>query len=81
MFSLSHIAIPFAIDDDVYGRNPRPSPLGVVQLGTIGPRGDRAVLTVPLDTLMRVASNPFFPYLAARLTAWIDEAKIASTER
>jgi alpha-beta hydrolase superfamily lysophospholipase len=81
MFSLSHISIPFAIDDEVYGRNPRPSPLGVVQLGTISPRGERAVLTVPLDTLMRVASNPFFPYLAARLTAWIDEAKIASTGR
>jgi hypothetical protein len=33
------------------------------------------VLTVPLDTLMRVSSNLFFPYLAARLTAWMDEAR------
>ena len=62
-------------------RNPRPSPLDVVRLGTLSPRGERAVLTVPLDTLMRVSSNPFFPYLAARLTAWIDEAKIAGGER
>jgi len=26
------------------------------------------VLTVPVDTLMRVSSNPFFSYLAARTT-------------
>jgi alpha-beta hydrolase superfamily lysophospholipase len=72
MFSLAHIALPFTDDDDVYGRNPRPSSLDVVRLGTLSPRGERAVLTVPLDTLMRVSSNPFFPYLAARLTDWIN---------
>ncbi len=75
MFSLAHIALPFTLDDDVYGRNPRPSSLDVVRLGTLSPRGERAVLTVPLDTLMRVSSNPFFPYLAARLTAWMDEGR------
>jgi len=75
MFSLSHVALPFSSDDEVYGRTPRPSSLDVVRLGTLSPRGERAVLTVPLDTLMRVSSNPFFPYLAARLTAWLDEGK------
>jgi len=75
MFSLAHVALPFTLDDDVYGRNPRPSSLDVVRLGTLSPRGERAVLTVPLDTLMRVSSNPFFPYLAARLTAWMDEQR------
>ena len=70
MFSLAHIALPFTFDDDVYGRNPRPSAFDVVRLGTLSPRGERAVLTVPLDTLMRVSSNPFFPYLAERLTAF-----------
>ena len=73
MFSLSHIALPFTLDDDVYGRNPRPSSFDVVRLGTLSPRGERAVLTVPLETLMRVSSNPFFPYLAARLTAFIHD--------
>ena len=75
MFSLAHVALPFTLDDDVYGRNPRPSSLDVVRLGTLSPRGERAVLTVPLDTLMRVSSNPFFPYLAARLTAWMDDGQ------
>ena len=75
MFSLAHIALPFTLDDDVYGRNPRPSSLDVVRLGTLSPRGERAVLTVPLDTLMRVSSNPFFPYLAARVTSWTDPSR------
>ena len=78
MFSLAHIALPFPMDDDVYGRNPRPSSFDVVRLGTLSPRGERAVLTVPLDTLMRVSCNPFFPYLAARLTAWTDPAATAA---
>jgi alpha-beta hydrolase superfamily lysophospholipase len=75
MFSLSHIALPFTLDDDVYGANPRPSSFDVVRLGTLSPRGERAVLTVPLDTLMRASCNPFFPYLAARVTAWIVQRK------
>ena len=29
-------------------------------------------MTVPVETLMRVTSNPFFSYLAERLTAWTD---------
>jgi alpha-beta hydrolase superfamily lysophospholipase len=81
MFSLAHIALPFPVDDDVYGRNPRPSSFDVVRLGTLSPRGERAVLTVPLDTLMRVSCNPFFPYLAARLTAWTDDGTTAAMRR
>ena len=81
MFSLAHIALPFTDDDDVYGRSPRQSSIDVVRLGVLSPRGERAVLTVPLDTLMRVSSNPFFPYLAARLTAWIEEGKTAGRSR
>jgi hypothetical protein len=47
------------------------SPGGPVALGLLSPRGERAVLTVPVDVLMRVTSNPFFPYLAQRMTAWV----------
>ena len=80
MFSLGHIALPFTLDDEVYGRNPRPSSFDLVRLGTLSPRGERAVLTVPLETLMRVSSNAFFPYLAARVTAFVQERK-ASDQR
>ena len=47
----------------------------MVRLGTLSPRGERAVLTVPVDTLMRVSANPFFPYLAARVTSWTDVSR------
>jgi hypothetical protein len=77
MFSLAHIALPFTMDDQVYGSHPRPSSSDVIHLGTLSPRGERAVLTVPLDTLMRVSCNPFFPYVAARLTAWTAGATAA----
>ena len=53
VFSLAHIALPFALDDDVYGLNPPPSSVDVVRLGNLSPRGQRAVLTVPLETLMQ----------------------------
>jgi hypothetical protein len=36
---------------------------------------------VPIDTLMRVSCNPFFPYLAERLTAWTDVARSSGETR
>jgi alpha-beta hydrolase superfamily lysophospholipase len=74
MFSLSHVALPFPLEDELYGRAPRPAAGDLVRLGTLSPRGERAVLTVPVETLMRVSANPFFPYLAARVDSWSDPA-------
>ena len=34
-----------------------------VNLGTLAMRGERGMLIVSLDSLTRIASNPFFPYL------------------
>ena len=73
LFSLSHVALPFPQSDPVYGNLATESPGGPVALGLLSPRGERAVLTVPVDVLMRVTSNPFFPYLAQRLSAWVSE--------
>ena len=67
MFSLSHIALPFPTDDPVYGSDP---PLGArrpVALGLLSPRGEKGVLTVPVETLMRVGCNPFFTYVSRRI--------------
>ena len=71
-FSLSHVALPFPPDDPVYGSRAAESPTGPVALGLLSPRGERSVLTVPVEVLMRVSSNPFFPYLAQRLSAWVN---------
>jgi hypothetical protein len=72
MFSLSHIALPFPHDDPVYGGDSVYGEAGGVALGRVVPRGEKDVLVVPLDALMRVSWNPFFPYMAARIERWID---------
>ncbi len=74
-FSLSHVALPFPENDPVYGNMATESPGGPVALGLLSPRGERAVLTVPVDVLMRVTSNPFFPYLAQRMSAWVNAGR------
>lgn len=78
VFSLSHVAIPFPEGDDLYGRLGEPPPTFGLRLGRIGPRGERAVLTVPFDQWMRLTWNPFFPYLDERVAAW---AAISSSGR
>jgi alpha-beta hydrolase superfamily lysophospholipase len=70
-YSLSHVAIPFPPSDPVYGREPTAGQPAIIRLGLLSPHGERAVLTVPSDTLMRLTSNPFFQYQEERLVAWI----------
>ena len=65
MFSLSHVALPFAADDPIYGGLAPPGP--AVALGRLTPRGEKGVLIVPVESLMRVTWNPFFTYLAERI--------------
>ncbi len=66
-FSLSHIALPFPLDDSLYGATPNPADDFGVHLGAIAARGERETLVISLDALNRVSSNPFFPYLLERI--------------
>ena len=74
VFSLSHVALPFPPSDGLYGAEPDPSEDFGIQLGTIAPRGEVGALIVRLDTLLRMSSNPFFPYLLARIEEGIGPA-------
>ncbi len=71
VFSLSHVAIPFPMSDPVYGREETAGVAQTIRLGLMSPRGERAVFTVPSDTLMRLTCNPFFTYMDGRLDTWI----------
>jgi hypothetical protein len=73
IYSLSHIALPFPESDGLYGMQPDPSEDFGVHLGAMAVRGERGVLIVSLDALLRSSSNPFFPYLTER----IDECLLA----
>ena len=67
VYSLSHVAIPFPVTDALYGMDPGTDEDFGVNLGAMTTRGEVGVLILPLDSLVRVASNPFFPYMRARL--------------
>jgi alpha-beta hydrolase superfamily lysophospholipase len=67
IFSLSHLAVPFRPDDPLYGIAPDMATDYGLRLGLLAPRGERGVLTVPIDQLMRLNCNPFFPYQEARI--------------
>lgn len=69
VYSLSHVALPFPVSDSLYGLAPDRRENYGLNLGTLVVRGERDVLAVGLPLLLRLQSNPFFPYLAARVTA------------
>ena len=70
MFSLSHVALPFPPDDPLYGGASTSREAGGVALGRLTPRGEKDVLIVPIEVLMRVTWNPFFSYMTDRLERW-----------
>jgi alpha-beta hydrolase superfamily lysophospholipase len=74
VFSLSHVALPFPPTDSLYGTDPDPSDDFGVHLGAMAVRGERGILIVSMDALVRMSSNPFFPYLLDRIDGEIDAA-------
>jgi alpha-beta hydrolase superfamily lysophospholipase len=79
LFSLSHVALPFPMTDALYGLTPDPTESFGISLGTLAPRGERNVLVASLDSLLRIASNPFFPYMLARIEEGIDGKTVDKT--
>lgn len=71
-FSLSHVALPIPPEDALYGAHPTDTESFGVNLGALASRGETGVLIVALDSLLRVSSNPFFPYLMERIGEGIE---------
>ncbi len=65
-FSLTHVALPFAPDDPIYGER-RPKGSGHIFLGGSALHGERGLLAVSPADLMRLRHNPFFEYMARRI--------------
>lgn len=70
IYSLSHIALPFPMDDPLYGRH-RSS--GGLNLGGSAPRGERGVLSLGADYFLRLRYNPFYEYQKERISLWLDQ--------
>lgn len=71
--SLSHVDLPFPPDDPLYGRDPPRTP-GQVFLGQLAIRGERGVLKVPAQWLLRLRHNPFYDDQEQRVLDWIGRA-------
>jgi alpha-beta hydrolase superfamily lysophospholipase len=67
VFSLSHLALPFPMNDPLYGMQPEGNDEFGVNLGAMAVRGERGALIISLDSLTRLSSNPFFPYMIDRI--------------
>ena len=72
IISLSHVALPIAPDDPVYGQF-HPQKEGFIFLGKVAIQGERGLLKVPTDWLLRLRYNPFYDYLESRTLDWVNE--------
>ncbi len=70
--SLSHVALPFPSDDPVYGESP-PRDQTLVFLGNLAIKGERGLLRIPEDWLLRLRYNPFYGYMQTRVLEWVED--------
>ena len=69
VISLSHVALPFAPDDPLYG-GPRARPSPGLNLGNVSFHGERGILRIPASATTRLRYNPFYAYLEQRTLAF-----------
>jgi hypothetical protein len=74
VYSLSHVALPFSPEDPIYGAHP-PALQTLLYLGRPELRGERGLLAVPANDLIRLRHNPFFAYVQACVDAFLDAPK------
>jgi len=79
VISLSHVALPFPPNDPLYGDRP-PGNSDVLYLGQLALRGERGLLKISSDWLLRLRNNPFYDYLQDTTVNWIERAGEASGE-
>ena len=70
VISLSHVALPIAPDDPVYGQV-HPGREGFIFLGKTAIQGERGLLKISTDWMLRLRYNPFYDYLENRTVDWI----------
>ncbi len=78
VFSLSHLALPFPLNDSLYGLRPEGEPEFGIELGALAPRGERGALVISPELLMRMTSNPFYPFTIGRIEAGIGPSALGA---
>jgi alpha-beta hydrolase superfamily lysophospholipase len=73
VISLSHVALPFPPEDPLYGKGP-PRKEDIIFLGQMAIQGERGLLKISSDFLIRLRYNPFYAFLETRVLEWLDGA-------
>ena len=74
IYSLSHIAVPFPTDDQVYGDGSGLSDDDPgFAFGALAPRGERGVLRLTPSYFLRTRYNPFFEFQQSFLVGWLND--------
>ena len=73
VISLSHVALPIPPDDPLYGQRV-PENDKVLFLGEMAIRGERGLLRISSEWLLRLRYNPFYDFLESRTVASIHNA-------
>ena len=77
--SLSHVALPFPPDDPVYGDTP-PDQREQVFLGRMALQGERGLLRIPDDWMLRIRYNPFYKFLETRTLDWLHAGGLSGSD-
>ena len=71
IISLSHVALPFPPDDPLYGRYP-PEDEDELFLGQAEIRGERGLLRISTNWLLRLRYNPLYAVPEGRVIEWLE---------
>jgi hypothetical protein len=74
VISLSHVALPIPLDDPLYGQRP-PDSEDVLFLGQMSTQGERGLMKISSDWLLRLRHNPFYDYLERRVLEWVADSQ------
>ncbi|QIR14869.1 alpha/beta hydrolase [Shewanella aestuarii] len=74
VFSLSHIAIPFPIEDTLYGPI-RQDNLDTVQIGLAIYQAERGLFSMSASNMLRQKWNPFYPYMLDRMDGFMTQSQ------
>ncbi len=78
LYSLSHVAMPISEYDPLYGGpNAHKSP--GIELGKLALRGERGVLQIGAEGMLRLRWNPFYPYLEQRVLDFMGLSFVSKT--
>jgi alpha-beta hydrolase superfamily lysophospholipase len=75
--SLGHVALPFPIDDPIYGLTPKASDQPPFRLGAFDARGESGAMVVSLSAFARLRCNPFFEVIRATIDDTLKAGAVA----